>query len=113
MTTITARAAARKVSVMPASTVAETASIARLESSTYDWSRFGHLVRRRAWRHLAEEFAGHRFAPFARISGAICDARLIWSNAEIEPKHLVAMAPAEWQGVVCRTLQAVGAVDAG
>ena len=71
-----------------------------------DLARAGYLVRRRAWRHIRDEFAGHAFAPLAQLSGAIADTMLTAPNDLIWPARILVMA--KDREPVADLLQALG-----
>lgn len=83
----------------------------RHASLAADLARAGWLMRRRAWRHLKTEFAGHRFIPLAALSGAIADAALSMPADLLWPAMIVVAAPPERREMVSDLLIVFGAPD--
>lgn len=76
-----------------------------------DLARAGWLIRRRAWRHLKTEFAGHKFVPLAALSGAIADAALFMPADLLWPAMIIVAAPVERREMVADMLVVFGAAD--
>lgn len=77
----------------------------------HDLARAGYLARRRAWRHLRDEYCGHSFLPLAALSGAIADAALGAPMDLIWPGKIIVAALPEHRDAVVDVLVAFGLAD--